>query len=252
MRHIRHTWQRLHARALTLALSITLALTATLAAGCGTVTSPQSPGAMNLDIKVKYYQQGSSPVEAHFSTADGSTVEFVSGETVACNGTFLAYQSKPLEQLFDYGSYVGQVAMQPASGSYTFTYTPAQGKGSPITVSVPVVNAPVDVTSPANGASVALPKNNNNQPVTIQYTPTQVANTTILAILIDSRGTATFTLPQPETGTISVPANQLSNFQAGPGVIYVVRITSNQISGTPFRQVKTEFDNITVREMVWQ
>ncbi len=247
---MRYHWFRVNTRRLAITTSAALALVAALVAGCGgTVTTPQSPGALNLDIKVKYYQQGASPVEAHFTT-NGSTVEFVSGETVACDGTFLAYDSNPVEHLFDYGSYTGDVAMQPASGTYTFTYTPAQGKGSPISIPVPVVNAPVDVTSPAPGAAVALPT--NGQPVTIQYTPTQLANTTILAILSDSRGTFTFTLPQSETGTISVPANQLSKFQPGPGTIDVVRITTTQVNGTPFHQVTTEFDNITVRQMTWQ
>lgn len=233
------------------ALALSLALLAPPAlASCTTVTTQQSPGAMDLSIKIKYYQQGATPVEAHFSTTDGNTVEFVSGETVACNGQFLAYESNPVEQLFDYGSYVGEAPIQPAGGAYTFTYTPAQGKGSPISIPVQVVNAPVDVTSPANGATVSLPTGSDS--MTIQYVPSSLANTQILAILVDSRGKATFTLPEPEHGTINVSASQLAGFQPGPGTIYVVRVTTNMPGGTPFHQVRVEYDNITIRQVMWQ
>src|SRR5579862_860829 len=218
-------------RALTaLALGAIFLATSLAQAACTTVTTPQSPGAMNLDLKIKYYQQGETPVEAHFSTTDGNTIEFVSGETVACDNVFLAYDSNPVEQLFDYGSYLGDVPMQPATGVYTFTYTPAKGKGAPITLSVPVVNDPVNVTSPANGAAVNLPSNGGN--VTIHYTPGTVANSSVLAILTDSRGKVTLTLPQPDNGVLQVPASSLNGFQPGPGTIYVVRVTTNSPAGT--------------------
>lgn len=218
-----------------------------LLAACGTVTAAQASGALQVTITIKDYQQGTTPIGVHFATANGSTVEFVSGETVACNQVFLQYQSNPVEQLIAFGSYVGEVPHQSAGGTYTITYTPAGG--SAITVPVKVITAPVSVQQPANHATVAIPK---DAPLTIQYTPTQMANTTIVAVPIDSRGNWTATLPQNETGTLSVPASQFTKFQPGPGTLALARITTSSPAGTPFQQLKVEYQNITQLQIDWQ
>lgn len=225
-----------------------LILTALWLAGCRTVTTPQSSSAMNVLIQVKDYRQGSTQVGVHFATQQGDTIEFVSGETVACNDTFLKYDSNPIERLISYGSYVGEVSDVGANGKYTFAYTPAQG-GDRISIPVQVVNAPVHVTSPTSGASVPLP---GNDPLVIHYDSSSLDHTTILAVLNDSRGKYTVTLPTRETGALTVKHDQTQDFQPGPGLISLARVTTRTVSGTGFHQVTVEYDNITAVPVIWQ
>ncbi|WIG58721.1 MAG: hypothetical protein OJF49_001467 [Ktedonobacterales bacterium] len=215
--------------------------------GCKTVTAPQTPGAMNVYIRLDDYGQGTTPVVVRFSTASFDTVEFVSGETVACDGTFLAYDSGPIQRLVNYGAYTSEVARQPANGAYTIAYTPAHAAA--ITIPVKVVNAPVKAIQPVNGATVAIP---TTDPLKIQYQPSGLDNTTILAIAQDSRNHITFTLPLGETGTLSVQASQFSGFQPGPGTLSLVRVTTIRPGGTPFRSVQIDYENIAKLQIVWQ
>lgn len=226
-----------------------LAVTLLWLAGCRTVTTPQAPSAMNLLIQVKDYRQGSTQVGMHFATLQNDTVEFVSGETAACNDTFLKYDSNPIERLISYGSYVGEVPDAGANGTYTFAYTPAQGQGDRIEIPVKVVNAPVRVTYPPNGATVPLP---GNDLLSIRYDPSTLDHTTILAVLNDSRGKFTVTLPTRETGTLTVTHDQTQDFQPGPGLISLARVTTRTVSGTGFHQVNVEYDNITAVPVIWQ
>src|SRR5579875_3089028 len=94
---------------------ITLAAT-----GCRTITTQLSPGQIKVAIDIKDYRMGKTQVGVHFTD--------VSGETVQCNGVYLAYDSGFYAHLFGYGAYSGEVPLQPSNGTYTFTYTPAGGK----------------------------------------------------------------------------------------------------------------------------
>ncbi len=216
--------------------------------GCGmTVTAPQTPGNMNVAIQIQDYHVGTSPIAVHFATLANDTIEFVSGETVDCDGNFLKYESNPLQQLLAYGSYVGEVQRQSDNGTYTITYTPA--KSSAISIAVPVVAAAVQISQPTDGSTVAIPQ---NAPLVITYTPTKLANTTILAIAVDERNTVTATLPTSETGTLSIPASQFNKFQPGPGSLSLVRITTSYPGGSPFHQVKVDYQNVTRLQITWQ
>jgi len=233
-----------------LLLAISLLALATLwLAGCRTVTTPQAPSAINLLIQVKDYRQGTTHVGMHFATQQNDTIEFVSGETAACNNTFLKYDSSPLEQLISYGSYVGEVPDVGAGGIYTFAYAPAQGGGDRIKIPVKAVHAPVHATYPASGATVPLP---GDDPLIIRYDPSTLDHTAILAVLNDSRGKFTLTLPARETGTLTITHDQTQDFQPGPGLISLARVTTRTVAGTAFHQVTVEYDNITSVPVTWR
>jgi hypothetical protein len=227
-------------------LVVAVGLLSSALTGCAVVTAPQAPGAMNVNIEVQYFKDGQTHVSAGFSDAKLNPVEFVSGETVACNNQFLRYSA---------GSYIGDVPKQPDTGTYTFTYTPSRGATSatgsadPISVAVKVVSAPVSVTTPQSGATVPIP---TSAPLAITYQPSTLANTRISALAADGRGHFTFTLPEVENGTISMPADNFTQFQGGPGVLTVSRETTNSPGGTPFRSVTLHFKNITQVAIVWQ
>jgi hypothetical protein len=210
-------------------------------AGCKVVTQPQTPGAMDVSIEVQRYAQGGSHIVVHFGTANYDTVEFVAGETVTCNGVFLRYSL---------GSYIGDVPRQDDSGTYTITYTPAAGtpgaSAGPVTVAAAVVPAAVAVSQPTSGASVPI-----NAPLTVTYQPTQLANTSINAVVADARANFDFTWPGGETGTLTIPTSTLSGLQAGPGTLTVVRETTTNPGGTAYHSVVVHFKNITQIPVTW-
>lgn len=233
------------------AMSCALALVALLASGCKVVTARQAPSAMKVSIEIQAFAQGQTHVSLRFATLANDTVEFVSGETVACDGVFLRYSL---------GFYIGDVPKQPAGGSYTITYTPASGSASgtsgtsvassgPITLTVPVVDAPVTVTQPASGATVPIP---TSAPLVVQYTPAHVANTSIFVLANDSRLHLAAALPQADSGSYSIGADQFSDFQAGPGLVSVSRITDEAVSAGAFGGVSAQFKNVTQMPVVWQ
>jgi hypothetical protein len=204
---------------------------------------------MEVNIKVLYYQQGSTPVEVRFTNGIGNTVQFVSGETVNVNGTNLRYDSKPIERLLQGGAYVGEVARQGENGTYTMTYTPAAGNGDPVSIPIKVINSPVRMISPKQGDTVPLPK---DSPLLLTYERSNLPNTGMVAVLNDSRGNFKVTLSFSETGSLSVSPDDVRSLQPGPGEISVARITTNQIGGTPFREAKVEFQNIARIQVTWQ
>ena len=163
---------------------LALSLLTLAATGCATITTPQANANLNVEIRVKDFQQGTSQIITRFADTKNNTVQFVSGETIACNDQFLRYDSGYLERLVGLGAYVGAVPRVPAGGAYKFAYTPVRASApipDPVVVSVNVVNAPVHVTSPASGSAVPIPK---SAPLTIHFDPVSLANTTILAVAV--------------------------------------------------------------------
>ena len=230
---------------------VTLALA--LLAGCKVVTQPQAPGAMDVSVEIQRFVQGQTHVVVHFGTPSHDVVEFVSGETVACNGVFLRYAL---------GSYIGDVPREDDDGTYTVTYTPAAAPAAgtasatpgattsnagPITVAVKVVPATVHVLQPVPNATLLL-----DAPLNLTYQPSQLDNTSIDAIVADSRAHFDFTWPGGETGSLGIPQDTLSGLQAGPGTITVVRQTMSYPSGTSFHSVEVHFKNITQVPVTWQ
>ena len=231
------TWRRVVA-----ALSLVLAL---VTVGCKVVTSPQASGALHVAVEIDRYLEGNTHVSVRFSDQANNTVEFVSGETVACDGQFLRYAL---------GYYVGDVPRQPATGSYAITYTPAGGSATPatsgpITFKVAVVADDVSIIQPASGATVLIP---SSSPLTITYQPSTLSDTSVYATATDSRLHITAVLPQPDGGTLSMPAENFSEFQAGPGAITLARQTSSTIGGTAFAVIEVTFKNLTVESIQWQ
>lgn len=237
------------------AVSCALAVAALLAGGCKVVTARQAPSAMKVSIEIQAFAQGQTHVTLRFATQANDTVEFVSGETVACDGVFLRYAL---------GFYVGDVPKQPAGGSYTITYTPVAGSAAgtpqgstsagsgspgPLTLTVPVVDAPVTVTQPASGATVPIP---TGAPLVVQYTPVRLASTSIMVVANDSRLHLAAALPQAESGSYSIGADQFSDFQAGPGLVSVTRITDEAVAAGGFGGVTAKFKNVTQVPVVWQ
>lgn len=242
---------RMHGRAFAEIAGILLlaGLLCAVLAGCQVITTPLAPDAMNVSYEIQYYKDGQTHISVGFTDAKLNPVEFVAGQTVACNGEFLRYSA---------GHYIGDVSKQPNTGAYTLTYTPtasatatatSSGSSSPLSITVKVVDATVAIAQPASGATVPIP---TSGPLTIQYQPVTLADTNISALASDARGHFTFTLPQPESGAIALPADNFASFAGGPGTLTLTRETVDHPAGTGFRAVDTHFKNITQEPITWQ
>jgi hypothetical protein len=233
---------------------LTLSLLALAASGCATITTPQANANLTVEIRIKDFQQGTSQIITRFADTRNNTVQFVSGETIACNDQFLRYDSGYVERLLGLGAYVGDVPRVSAGGVYKFSYTAARASATapvpdPVVISVNVVNAPVRVISPGSGSEVPIPK---SAPLTIRFDPISLANTSILAVAVDSRGQVTFTLPQSESGTILMQSDQFKSFNPGPGQLSLVRVTDVAHPNAPFNKVAIHYENISQFPVTWQ
>ena len=235
---------------LSILLGVTLIafLTATLA-GCGqTITATLTPAQMQVSIDVKDYHQGTAPVAIRFADLQDNTIEFVHGETVTCDGTYLKYDSAFIARWIGYGSYIGGVQRRAANGSYLFAYTPPQG--SPMNIAVSVVDAPVTITNIASGGTVNIPSSGTSFIVT--YRVSGMGNTTLYATATDSRSHTALALALNDPGSISFKGSDFSQFAPGPGLITVSRVTTSSITGTPFSKVTASYENIVTLPVVWE
>src|SRR5215467_13046858 len=222
---------------------------AAMSAGCGqTITTTLAPAQMQMSIDVKDYHQGTAPVAIRFADSQNNTVEFVHGETVTCDGTYLKYDSGFIAHWIGYGSYVGEVQRRARQESYRFVFTPPQG--SPVSIAVPVVDAPVTITNIASGGTVSLP--GAGIPLIVNYKVSGMTNTVLYATASDSRAHTALAVALTDSGAISFKGSDLSQFAPGPGLISVSRVTTTSISGTPFSKVTASFENIVTLPVVWQ
>ncbi len=245
---MRRAVSRRDCRSLLLAV-VLIAFLTVLSTGCGqTITTTLTPAQMQVSIDVKDYHQGTAPIAIRFADLHDTTVEFVHGETVTCDGAYLKYDSAFIAQWIGYGSYVGEVQRQAPDQSYTFVYTASPG--SSLNIPVPVVDAPVTITNIASGGTVTIPTSGSTFMVT--YAGSGLANTTMYATATDSRSHTAVALAFNDPGTVSFTGAEFSQFAPGPGLITISRVTTTSISGTSFSKVTASYENIVTLPVMWQ
>ncbi len=218
-------------------------------AACGsTVTDVLAPSSMKVSMDVKDYHMGTTQVAMHFADAQDNTVEFIHGETVTCNGIYLKYDSNFFAQLIGYGAYTGETPLQPPTGAYAFSFKPANGAA--ISLDVPVVNAPMRLRDPVQGAQVAIPT--ATAPLSVQYDISGIPNTSIAAVASDSRAHIAIAGTLTESGSVAFNSNDFKNFAPGPGNISLSRITHRSLGGTGFISADTYYENIATIQITWQ
>lgn len=237
---------RSHVSRFALVVAFTFTLAA-LASGCGqTVTDALAASAMRVSIDIKDYHQGTTQVAVHFGNGKGDTVEFVHGETITCNGVYLKYDSGFFAHLFGYGAYTGETTLQPSGGAYTFVFTPKSG--SPSTITIPIVAAPITSMQPGSGASVPVP---SSAPLVVQYGPSGVSNSVIGGAATDSRGHLALMFDLTDNGSASFDLSGFKDFQPGPGTLTLSRVTSSKPGGTGFASLDVGYENLTTEQIVW-
>jgi len=220
-----------------------------LSTGCGqTITTTLTPAQMQVTIDVKDYHQGTAPVAIRFADLQDNTIEFVHGETVICDGTYLKYDSAFIARWFGYGSYVGEVQRRTPDASYQFVYTASPGPT--VNIAVPVVDAPVTITNIASGGTLTIPAAGTSFIVT--YGMSVLANTAMYATATDSRSHTALALALNDPGVISFTGANFSQFAPGPGIITISRVTTASITGTAFSKVTASYENIVTLPVMWQ
>jgi hypothetical protein len=230
-------------------LGVALIAVTVLLPGCGqTITTTLTPAEMQVTIDVKDYHQGTAPVAIRFADLQDHTIEFVHGETATCDGTYLKYDSGFIARWIGYGSYIGDVQRHAPGESYLFVYTASGGPS--VNIAVPVVDAPVTITSIASGGTVTIPTSGSSLIVTYQVSG--LANTTVYATATDSRSHTALALAFNDPGAISFSGSGFSQFAPGPGLITVSRVTTDPITGSAFSKVTASYENIVTLPVVWQ
>jgi hypothetical protein len=245
---VRITVSRRGSRSILLVGAI-ITFSAVLLTGCGqTITTTLTPAQMQVTIDVKDYRQGTAPVAIRFADQQDNTIEFVHGETVTCDGTYLKYDSAFIARWIGYGSYVGNVQRHAPGESYSFVFTsPARSSES---IALPVVDAPVTITSIASGGTVAIPTSGTSFIVT--YRVSGLANTTVYATATDSRAHTALAIAFNDPGSISFKGADFSQFTPGPGLLTISRVTTTSIASTAFSKVTASYENIVALPVMWQ
>jgi hypothetical protein len=243
------TVSRRGSRSILLSSGALIAFLAVLSTGCGqTITTMLTPAQMQVTIDVKDYHQGTAPVAIRFADQQENTIEFVHGETVTCDGTYLKYDSAFIARWIGYGSYVGDVQRHAPGESYGFVYTAPAGSSD--SIAVPVVDAPVTITSIASSGTVAIPTSGTSFIVT--YRVSGLANTTVYATATDSRSHTALAIAFNDPGSISFKGADFSQFASGPGLITISRVTTTSITDNAFSKVTASYENMVTLPVMWQ
>ncbi|HEX8692401.1 MAG TPA: hypothetical protein VF746_08290 [Longimicrobium sp.] len=161
-------------------------------------------------------------------------VRFRAGETVACNGTPLAFAGQD--------GYVGRVPRPREGGTLRCTYTRAGGSHD---LEVPVPVRPV-LRTPAPGGQAPRTRS-----LTVEYVPAGATGVTVggighdpdLEVMVDSH--------QPDTGTFT--GFNTMGFRPGQrGTLRLVRIAADALPGTGFRAARYRYESHAAFPVTWQ
>ena len=128
---------------------------------------PNPPNTLHVEITIQQNPQvnASARLMVKFFDAKNNFVEFAAGETIACDGTFLAFQDSHFFGLH-VDAYEGQVPIPPLGANYTCIYHIPDGTTA--TIRVPS-QKPLVLLSPGNGEKVVIPTKTHT--LSITYVP---------------------------------------------------------------------------------
>lgn len=210
MKHMNRVWTMIAAGAF-------------LALGTGCPQTP--PGvdepASDLDATISVQDVEANPTDNAVSVlvtfAKGGSAVTLSNAALTCNGVNLVLTS---------AGYEARVPLVAPGGSYTFQHV-RNGATTPVAVMVPERPR---VISPMMGGTV---QRNVDFAATYQVAGGSSVTASIKTRLIEVSGGA-----QPDNGTATIPASQLSSLSAGEGVLHVVRVFDTSPADTGFHSVR--------------
>jgi hypothetical protein len=206
---------------------------------------PNPPGNLHVEITI---QQGSlasasTTLIVKFFDANNNFIEFASGETVACNGTFLAFHDSAFLGLH-VDSYMGQVPIPPIGANYTCIYRIPSGTKASIVV--PSQKPPV-LVFPVNGARVRIPQTAHT--LSITYAPSN--SHTLSGSAQDSMGHEVSGKPEQDSGNYTLDDANFSMFAPGAGAISLTQEWLLTPPGTGFQSVHVAYNLTTTVQMIW-
>jgi hypothetical protein len=212
------------------------------AMGCGhTITQPGHP--IDLDVKITISADpGADTAHVHitFLNDDGKSYEFTRGETVVCDGKYLAWTG-PFLGFLGGNDYEGTVAEHPAGQFYSFTYK-APENGDKATIEVPVPE-PLRYNSPAQIPSPTTPS------LTIHYAPG--TGSSVAGVAEDSAGNSVQGNVEAGVGSYTFSSSDLPKFVAGPGMISLTQNIPVKPMNPGFKSLTASFFITTTISAVW-
>lgn len=225
-----------------------LALAMSLAACLSPAVSsqvPNPPGNLHVEITVRQDSPAgtSAALAVKFFDANNNFVEFAAGETIACNGIFLAFHDDAFLGLH-VDSYTGQVPVPPLGANYTCVYKIPNGTQA--TVSVPS-RKPLVLLSPTPGAKIAIPKKTH----ALAFTYTPASGSTLSGIARDNNGHESLGKSEQDSGSYILDDAELARFVPGAGTLSLTRTWTFAPSGTGFQSVSVAYDLTNTLQITW-
>lgn len=227
-----------------LGLALAMVLTACLSPAVPSQV-PNPPGTLHVEITIRQESPTgtSASIAVKFFDANSNFIEFAAGETIACNGTFLAFHDDAFLGLH-VDAYTGQVPMLPAGAHYTCVYTIPDGTKA--TILVPA-QKPLVLLSPKPGATLAIPKKTH----TLSFTCTPANGSSLSGLARDSQGHEALGKPEHDAGSYTLDDTALSAFAPGAGTVSLTRTWASAPSGTGFQSVKVAYELTSTLQVTW-
>lgn len=208
---------------------------------------PNPPSKLHIEITIQQNLQASASATllVKFFDANNNFVEFAAGETIACNGMFLAFQDSQFLGLHA-SSYQGQVPIPPVGANYTCVYHIPDGTTA--TMRVPSQRPPM-ILSPRDGERITIPTKAHT--LSIAYVP--INGDTVSGSARDSMGHEATGSPEQmhAPGTYTLNDSLLSTFATGAGTIFLTREHTLTLADTGFQSVEVEYDLTSTVQMTW-
>jgi hypothetical protein len=206
---------------------------------------PNTPGNLHVEVTIQQSLPTSTSVFilVKFFDANDNFIEFAAGETIACDGTFLAFHDDAFLG-FHVDSYTGQVPVLPVGANYACIYKIPGGTQATITVPS---QKPLALLSPANGAQVTIPKKTHT--LSMRYTPAN--GHTLSGSAQDSMGREALGKSEQDSGIYTLDDSEFSTFTSGAGTLSLTREWTFAPTNTGFQSVSVAYDTVDTVQVIW-
>lgn len=207
------------------------------------VPNPASRLHVELTISQSSTNATSASIHMKFFDDNNNFIEFAAGETIACNGRFLAFHDTNLLGLH-VSSYIGQVPISPVGARYTCVYTIPDGAKATILV---LSRRPLVFVSPTPGARVTIPKTTHQLAITYA----QADGNSITGSAQDSTTQEALGQSEQDAGTYILDSPDFSTFTPGAGTLSLTREWTSTPSNTGFQAVHVAYDFTSTVQVQW-
>jgi hypothetical protein len=227
-----------------LSLALAMLLTSCLSPAVSSQV-PNAPSNLHVDVIIQQSSPAgtSASISVKFFDPNNNFIEFAAGETIACDGTFLAFHDDAFLG-FHVDSYTGQIPVLPVGASYSCIYRIPDGTKATITIPS---QKPLVFLSPANGTRVTIPKTTHT--LSMLYTPAH--GHTLSGFAQDSMGREALGKSEQDSGTYILDDSEFSTFAPGAGTLSLTRGWTFTPTRTGFQSVDVAYNSTHTVQIIW-